>query len=71
MVARLGLFLLLFAVYVGALVWHLMMTNAYLSSWARLQSDRGQVVVDSGAYGHIRHPMYLALILPSSECRWP
>ena len=45
------------------LIWHVMMTNAYLSSWARLQEDRGQVVVQEGAYRWIRHPMYLGIIL--------
>jgi len=46
----------------GVMVWHVMMTNAYLSSWARLQEDRGQVVIQEGAYRHIRHPMYLGII---------
>jgi len=45
------------------LVWHVMMINAYLSSWARLQEDRGQVLVQEGAYRRIRHPMYLGIIL--------
>jgi protein-S-isoprenylcysteine O-methyltransferase Ste14 len=39
------------------------MTNAYLSSWARLQEDREQVVVQEGAYRRIRHPMYLGIIV--------
>jgi protein-S-isoprenylcysteine O-methyltransferase Ste14 len=47
----------------GLMVWHVMMTNAYLSSWARLQEDREQVVVQDGAYRHIRHPMYLGVIV--------
>jgi protein-S-isoprenylcysteine O-methyltransferase Ste14 len=47
----------------GLMVWHVMMTNAYLSSWARLQEDREQVVVQEGAYRHIRHPMYLGIIV--------
>lgn len=47
----------------GLLVWHVMMTNAFLSSWARLQEEREQVVVQEGAYGHIRHPMYLGVIV--------
>jgi len=46
----------------GVMVWHVMMTNAYLSSWARLQEDRGQVVIQEGAYRRIRHPMYLGII---------
>jgi len=47
----------------GLMVWHVMMTNAYLSSWARLQVDRDQVVVQEGAYRWIRHPMYLGIIV--------
>jgi protein-S-isoprenylcysteine O-methyltransferase Ste14 len=45
------------------MIWHVMMTNAYLSSWARLQADRQQVVVQEGAYRHIRHPMYLGIMV--------
>ena len=47
----------------SAIIWHVMTVNAYLSSWARLQPDRGQVVVDRGLYGRVRHPMYLGIIL--------
>jgi protein-S-isoprenylcysteine O-methyltransferase Ste14 len=50
-------------VVAGVMVWHVMMTNAYLSSCARLQEDRGQVVIQEGAYRHIRHPMYLGIIV--------
>jgi protein-S-isoprenylcysteine O-methyltransferase Ste14 len=50
-------------VMAGLMVWHVMMTNAYLSSWARLQEDREQVVVEDGAYRRIRHPMYLGIIV--------
>lgn len=46
-----------------AIVWHVMMTNAYLSSWARIQDDRGQVVVRDGLYGYIRHPMYAGILI--------
>jgi protein-S-isoprenylcysteine O-methyltransferase Ste14 len=49
--------------FAGLTIWHVMMTNAYLSSWARLQEDRGQVVVQEGAYRHVRHPMYLGIIV--------
>jgi len=49
-------------VVAGAIIWHVMMTNAYLSSWARLQDDRGQVVVQDGMYRRIRHPMYLGIM---------
>jgi protein-S-isoprenylcysteine O-methyltransferase Ste14 len=47
----------------GMMIWHVMMTNAYLSSWARIQDDRGQVVVQEGMYRRFRHPMYLGIIL--------
>ncbi len=53
----------LLLVFAGLMVWHVMMTNAYLSSWARLQEDREQVVVQEGAYRHIRHPMYLGIMV--------
>jgi protein-S-isoprenylcysteine O-methyltransferase Ste14 len=47
----------------GVMVWNVMMTNTYLSSYARLQGERGQVVIQEGAYRHIRHPMYLGIIV--------
>ena len=53
----------LLLVVTGVMVWHVMMTNAYLSSWARIQDDRGQVVVQKGIYRHLRHPMYLGIIV--------
>jgi protein-S-isoprenylcysteine O-methyltransferase Ste14 len=58
-VQMIGWFLLVVA---GTVIWHVMMTNAYLSSWARIQDDRGQVVIQDGIYGFIRHPMYLGII---------
>jgi protein-S-isoprenylcysteine O-methyltransferase Ste14 len=56
----LGWLLLIFA---GIVVWHVMMINAYLSSWSRLQEDRGQVVVTEGLYRYVRHPMYLGVMV--------
>lgn len=47
----------------GWIIWHVMAINAYLSSWARIQEDRGQVVVREGLYRHVRHPMYLGIII--------
>jgi protein-S-isoprenylcysteine O-methyltransferase Ste14 len=47
----------------AAMIWHVMGVNAYLFSWACLQDDRGQVVVTEGLYRHVRHPMYLGIIL--------
>ena len=47
----------------GLIIWHVMMTNAYLSSWARIQDDRGQVVIQEGMYRRVRHPMYLGIMI--------
>jgi len=38
-------------------------TNAFLSSHARIQDDRGHSVVKSGPYQYVRHPMYIALMI--------
>jgi protein-S-isoprenylcysteine O-methyltransferase Ste14 len=38
------------------------LANRFFSSAVRLQSDRGQVVVDSGPYRFVRHPGYLGAI---------
>lgn len=37
--------------------------NAYLSPAVRIQADRGQTVVSTGPYRHVRHPMYAAFIV--------
>ena len=47
----------------ATIIWHVMAVNSYLSSYARLQPERGQVVISRGMYGLIRHPMYLGIIL--------
>ena len=59
----------------GAIIWHVMGVNAYLSSYARIQEDRGQVVVTQGLYGGVRHPMYLGIVvaflgLPLALASW-
>jgi len=46
----------------GWVIWWTIKENAFASRWARIQSDRGQVVVSSGPYHYVRHPMYSALI---------
>lgn len=40
-----------------------MWTNRFFSSVVRIQSDRGQVVVESGPYRFVRHPGYVGGIL--------
>lgn len=52
-----------FLAVAGVMVWHVMMINAYLSSWARIQDDRGQVIIQEGMYRYIRHPMYSGIII--------
>jgi len=48
----------------GLAVWA-MVVNRYFSSVARIQQDRGQVVVTTGPYRIVRHPSY-AGALPAS-----
>jgi protein-S-isoprenylcysteine O-methyltransferase Ste14 len=38
------------------------LTNRFFSSAVRLQSDRAQVVIDSGPYRFVRHPGYLGAV---------
>ncbi len=38
-------------------------SNAFFSQVVRLQSERGQRVVDSGPYTRVRHPAYVGMIL--------
>jgi protein-S-isoprenylcysteine O-methyltransferase Ste14 len=42
-----------------------MLTNAYFSTAARLQPDRGQQVCRTGPYKYIRHPGYTRIVLQS------
>lgn len=49
----------------NSLVYGSMRTNAYFSSFARIQSERGHRVVSSGPYRYVRHPGYSGLIVGS------
>jgi protein-S-isoprenylcysteine O-methyltransferase Ste14 len=37
--------------------------NSYLSTVIRIQEDRGQTVVSTGPYRHVRHPMYAGILV--------
>jgi protein-S-isoprenylcysteine O-methyltransferase Ste14 len=50
------LFLVAYALYA-----EVMRENAYLSRTIRV--EEGQTVVDTGLYGIVRHPMYMATVL--------
>jgi len=54
----------LFALGLGIFGWA-MITNAYFSTVARIQDDRGQTVCRSGPYQLVRHPGYIGAILQS------
>ncbi len=46
----------------AAICWCLV-TNPYLEKGIRIQTDREQVTVTTGPYAHVRHPMYLGMIV--------
>jgi protein-S-isoprenylcysteine O-methyltransferase Ste14 len=56
----------MFASY-GFIMWA-MFTNNFFSSKVRIQSDRGQYVVQQGPYKFVRHPGYLGVLfwMPST-----
>jgi protein-S-isoprenylcysteine O-methyltransferase Ste14 len=43
-------------------IWRVIAVNHFAAAYARLQPDRGQLVVQSGPYRIVRHPMYTAII---------
>lgn len=57
--------------YVGAIlipagyfvVWLTFRENSFAAPVIRIQSERGQRVIDSGPYRYVRHPMYAGAIL--------
>ncbi len=55
-----GALLLLISFYLYMLTFR---ENAYLSPAVRVQRERGQKVVSTGPYRHVRHPMYATTIV--------
>lgn len=43
--------------------------NPYLEGFVRIQNDRGHIVITSGAYSIVRHPMYTGVML--AVLSWP
>ena len=50
-------------VFAGAVIMWTVISNTYLSRYARIQDDRGQEVIITGPYKYIRHPMYLGILI--------
>jgi protein-S-isoprenylcysteine O-methyltransferase Ste14 len=50
-------------VLAAALIFWSILTNAYLGRMVRIQEDRGHKVVSGGPYRHVRHPMYVGIIV--------
>jgi protein-S-isoprenylcysteine O-methyltransferase Ste14 len=45
-----------------AIIWPAMRANSYAAPVVKLQAERGQRVVSTGPYAHVRHPMYAGAI---------
>ena len=46
-----------------ALIWWVLASNTFASHAVRVQEDRGQRVIGTGPYAHVRHPMYAGIIV--------
>jgi len=46
-----------------AIIWTTLLQNAFAAPIVKDQSDRGQVLIDTGFYGRIRHPFYLGFLV--------
>jgi len=46
-----------------AIIWTTLFQNAFAAPIVKDQSERGQVLIDTGLYGRIRHPFYLGFLL--------
>jgi len=55
-----GVIVLLLSFYLFYLTYRV---NPYLSGVVRIQADRGQEVVSTGPYRHVRHPYYTGSFL--------
>lgn len=44
-------------------IWSTLFQNAFAAPIVKDQSDRGQVLIDTGLYARVRHPFYLGILL--------
>jgi protein-S-isoprenylcysteine O-methyltransferase Ste14 len=44
-------------------IWTTLFQNAFAAPIVKDQSERGQVLIDTGLYGRVRHPFYLGILL--------
>lgn len=44
-------------------IWSTFFQNAFAAPIVKDQSERGQVLIDTGLYARVRHPLYLGLLL--------
>jgi protein-S-isoprenylcysteine O-methyltransferase Ste14 len=59
-VSAIGQLLLLLSLWIG---FRTMRENSFAAPVVKIQEDRGQTVVTTGLYGHVRHPMYAGAIV--------
>jgi protein-S-isoprenylcysteine O-methyltransferase Ste14 len=46
-----------------AIIWTTLFQNAFAAPIVKDQSERGQVLIDTGLYARVRHPFYLGFLL--------
>lgn len=56
-----GLGVLCLVVWV-AIAYRALRENSFLAPVVKIQAERGQRVIDTGPYGHVRHPFYSAIL---------
>ena len=45
------------------IMWTTLFQNAFAAPIVKDQSERGQVLIDTGLYGRVRHPFYLGILI--------
>lgn len=50
-------------IFAGTVIMWTVVSNTYLSRYARIQDDRGHELIIAGPYQYVRHPMYLGNLI--------